>query len=233
VKREFELVVGRTEIPAVQWGPSSADIAFINLHQDEQTSIAAARQLLDGRATLMHFATDPERCLRFISAGRTLKFDPNRMFSALGAQRSLEHHNGDAPERAVAEISQLGEAVLRQLLAGKPRRVVAVHNTDEEYSIRSFIEGSPEAGSAAAVHIVPSEARHDFFLVTREKCFQFLAQAGFNVVLQASGLEDDGSLSLYCARAGIDYINAEAHPDHEARQVEMLQKAMQAPWACS
>jgi hypothetical protein len=229
VKQEFDLGIGDTDIPVRRWGLHGAAIAFINLHQDEQTSITAARQVLDGQAQLLHFASEPERCLRFVCKGRPLLFDPNRMFSERGARLTLEHRNGDAPEQAVAEVVRFGRSVLDSLFEGGPQRVIAVHNTDEDYSVNSFLDGGSEVSGAAAVHVVPGEARHDFLLVTRREAWDFLVDRGFNVVLQAPNLPDDGSLSVYCADAGVDYINVEAHPDHLERQVAMLRLAMEAP----
>ena len=64
----------------------------------------------------------------------------------------------------------------------------------------------------------------EFFYVTQKSYFSALKARGFNVVLQNNKTtEDDGSLSIYCGKRNLKYINIEAQHTHLAEQGEMLQ----------
>jgi len=62
-----------------------------------------------------------------------------------------------------------------------------------------------------------------FFYVTERKHFDGLKAKGYNVVLQNNdAVTDDGSLSVYCGRQKITYINVEAEHGHKIEQERML-----------
>jgi hypothetical protein len=50
-----------------------------------------------------------------------------------------------------------------------------------------------------------------------------LAVGRYHIVLQDNtNVTDDGSLSVFCARGGIDYVNVEAEHGHLVRQLKMM-----------
>ena len=105
--------------------------------------------------------------------------------------------------------------------------VLALHNTGDDYCIHSYAEGGEESAWTEALHLGADQHRHDFFLVTARSHFDALAAAGYNVVFER--LEDsldDGSLSVYCARRAIPYINCEARHDAPEFQQKMLRVAL-------
>jgi hypothetical protein len=71
--------------------------------------------------------------------------------------------------------------------------------------------------------------RSDFFVATEPWIFDFLRGRRFSAVLQAGAPSDDGSLSVYCARQRIPYINVEARFGHLAEQVRMLEALQELP----
>ena len=93
--------------------------------------------------------------------------------------------------------------------------VIALHNnSDGDYSARSYEKGGEFASDAAAVVIKDGSDPDDFFFVTETAVYDALRRRGYNVVLQDNRrVTDDGSLSVYCGRAGVRYINVEGSTD--------------------
>lgn len=64
---------------------------------------------------------------------------------------------------------------------------------------------------------------HEFFYTTDLRLFNSLKRK-FSIVLQDNRtVIDDGSLSIYCGRNNISYINVEAKYDCYKEQLEMLE----------
>ena len=65
--------------------------------------------------------------------------------------------------------------------------------------------------------------KDDFYFVTEYPILDQLCVGQYHAVMQSnSRMTDDGSLSVYCGRLGIPYINVEAQHGHLFRQVNML-----------
>ncbi len=117
-----------------------------------------------------------------------------------------------------------------------PEAVVAVHNNTptpagslDTFSILWYKEGGPASGDVAhkgPEHCVfEGDPSHidDLILVTEPGDYAYIRKDGrFNVALLKNNPEsDDGSLSTYCLRKGIRYINIEAqHMNSQPRQNE-------------
>ena len=104
--------------------------------------------------------------------------------------------------------------------------VIALHNnTEENYSALSYQKGGVYADDAEEVFIKHGSDPDDFFFVTERAVFDALRRRAYNVVLQDNRrATDDGSLSVYCGRAGVRYINVEAQDGHLDQQVAMLRR---------
>jgi hypothetical protein len=64
----------------------------------------------------------------------------------------------------------------------------------------------------------------DFFFVTDKNIFKFLKEKNQNVALQDNvNVTDDGSLSVYCGKNKIPYINVESEHGHFREQTRMLE----------
>ena len=97
--------------------------------------------------------------------------------------------------------------------------IIAIHNnTNGEFSAKSFNNYS----HAAKVYISKSKDPDDFFIVTQLPDFIFFKRHNQNVVLQSKSAADDGSLSIYCQKNRIPYINVEAQYGHKKQQILML-----------
>ena len=83
--------------------------------------------------------------------------------------------------------------------------------------------GHKYAADSRELYYNPKQNVHNFFFVTRPAMFNKLKKLGFNVVLQNNrSVTDDGSLSVYAAKRGINYINVEARHGALQTQIKML-----------
>lgn len=204
-------------------------LRYLNLHENEQTSVAAAIALLQHRpGTLIELRAGGGRLVSFRAGWRPYAFDPNRIFTDAGLRATLRQHGSDTP-LAHAAAQALRDGVLA-LLADAPHPrgapdlpVVALHNNGAgRYSVQAYAAGGVHAADAQAVAIHPAQAPQDFFLVTRRLLFDDLRARGFNVVLQSQHPADDGSLAVWFQQQGRAYVNVEARHGHAQEQQRML-----------
>ena len=212
----------------VRVGPVSSagrsGLRYLNLHENEQTSVEAARALLRHQpGTLIELLAGGGRLVTFRAGWRPFAFDPNRIFSDAGLRATLRQHGSDTP-LARAAVQGLRDAVLA-LLAPEPLGlpVVALHNNAAgRYSVQAYAAGGAHAADAQAHAVNPAVSPQDFFLVTRRALFDGLRARGFNVVLQSEHPWDDGSLAVWFQQQGRAYVNVEALHGHAAQQQRML-----------
>ncbi|GAB4252880.1 MAG: hypothetical protein Kow00109_28570 [Acidobacteriota bacterium] len=199
-------------------------LLFLNLHEDEATSVAAALRLVrrhGGRIVKLEHSG--ERLLTFELDGRTYRVDPNRIFTPSGVRATLERYSHPDPEAAEAAL-----AFARHLVAsfGLTRAdiIVTLHNNGEGgYAATSYLPGGEMEREAARVHLQPGTDPDDFFFVTTPELFEAVRARGCNVVLQDNAAAtDDGSLSVLAARLGVPYVNVEAQHGHLKEQLRML-----------
>ena len=215
-------MLGDTEVTLNSYSSGGGPTYFAP-HSNEATAIAAAKAVAKANGGRVFWLThgDGERNITFKLEGKTYVVDPNRMFSDKGAKASLQKLGTSSPE-ALAAVRGLAQFVLKGLFAGTVRPLVGIHNnTAGSYSAQTYIDGADKA-AAKKVYIKPGTDPDDFFFVTSQESFDTLKGRGFNVVLQASRIADDGSLSVYCQKKHVPYINVEAEVGHAAKQKEML-----------
>ena len=237
-------VAGAPLLPAAAGAASGPRLRLINLHENEATSVQAASAALAARSgELIALHGQGRRLVRFYIGWRPHAFDPNRIFTDAGLDRTLSRHGSSTPA-ARAAVRGLRDAVLGLLApsespehvpeaapvqpAARPEApVVALHNTRaSSYSIASYQPGAALAGDAQRWVCPQPNHSNDFFLVTDGDWFDALAAHGFNVVLQAMQATDDGSLSVWFAQQGRPYINVEAGFDRLDAQTRMLEAVL-------
>lgn len=203
--------------------PYSSAVSFINLHDDENTSVEAATDFLSKYGgALLQLKHTGKRNFNFILNGQSFSFDPNRIFTDKGIKATLEKQSVYQHAAAI-EVKKLADSLLKKYVDDK-KLVIALHNnTERGLSILSYKTGGFEARNAARVYINPSMNPHDFMLTTERSFFHYLKQRKLNVVLQHHKPADDGSLSVYAAKKKIRYINVEALRGHLDVQVKMLE----------
>lgn len=215
----------RTQIDIVVHTSGVAQWVLCNLHDDENTSIQAGLKLLEHHAgRLVEVRHSGERNVTFQLGGKPYLFDPNRIFTPQGIRKTLADLSA-WDEAAQQTVASFAESLLRYYQLETCRVVVALHNnTEGRYSVLNYLPSHDLAGDAAEVFIQPSRDTDDFFFVTDRRWFEALKQARMNVVLQDNQhVTDDGSLSVYCGKRNIPYVNVEAQHEHLEQQVEMLE----------
>ena len=219
-----KMTVGETEITAVIHKGKTAKPLFFNMHDDENTSVDAAKKFaakVDGK--VIEIKHDGSRLIKFALKNKQFTIDPNRIFTSVGIKKTLDNYGDTSPEAEKA-VDDFAKGLITKLFADS-KEIIALHNnTDNAYSIKSYEKGGEYEKDAAQVFIKEGNDIDDFFFVTEQKHFDALKAKGFNVALQNNQtVTDDGSLSVYCGKAKITYINVEAQHGHLAEQIKMLE----------
>lgn len=221
--KKYNLGNGILNFHSALYYPYSSAVYFINLHDDENTSVEAAKDFLSKYGgALLQLQHSGKRNFNFMLNGQSFSFDPNRIFTDKGIKATLEKQ-GVYQDAAAIEVKKLADSLLKKYVDNK-KLVIALHNnTERGLSVLSYKRGGFEARNAARVYINASMNPHDFLLTTERSFFHYLKQRKFNVVLQHHRPVDDGSLSVYAAKMKIPYINVEALRGHLDVQIKMLE----------
>ena len=199
-------------------------LAFVSVHDDEETAVEAATDVLGDRGgRLVELRHTGGREVAFRLGGMEHRLDPNRIFTPAGRKATLtalSTWSQPADDVVAAFADELLSAVGVDDVDG----LVALHNnTPDRYTAANYAPGGSLAADAARVHLRPGGDPDDFFFVTDPDLFDALAARGHSVVLQNEAtVTDDGSLSVWCGRMGIPYVNVEAEHGHRAAQAAML-----------
>ena len=149
-----------------------------------------------------------------------VKIDPNRLFSRVGAEKSIRNENpgidAQKAESALAFLDHHRDDLVHHLEPGKGNLLIALHN-NKDYSVKAEIPQSDDTS-------IPQPDRpREFFLCTDPKDFEVLKKSPYNVVLQyRKPAEDDGSLSRLAVKRGFRYVNLECGEGEMEAQLERL-----------
>lgn len=203
------------------WGDSK--VVYINLHENEQTSVVAGREVLSKNSgILIELRSKGERLISFTSGDQVFTFDPNRIFSSAGIRSTLTEYSMYDPD-AERDIASLAAAVTKTILDYQPVLIVALHNTTGDYAIDNYVKGGKLENDMADIFVNPGMNNTELFFTTDQEAFNIIKEGAYNVVLQNNNaVTDDGSLSVYCAANGLRYINSEALHGHKNEQLEMI-----------
>lgn len=193
---------------------------YIHVHHNEQTALKAAQTVVRKEGgSLITLVHSGGRNIVFHLKGERYEFDPNRIYTDTGIQKTLSQFSHYSPE-AHQEVKKLAQNIKALLPRGK--KIIAVHN-NSSYSLKDYLPGHELAHDAKALYMNPNGYFRNFYLVTKFPDYLRLKQEGFNGVLQKPAATDDGSLSIYLAKN--EYINVEAGYDQLIEQIRMLQRA--------
>jgi uncharacterized Zn-finger protein len=201
---------------------------FVNVHEDETTSIEtlAAFSLMEplDYFYIEHLKT---RRISFEMKQKSFDFDPNRIFTRKGRRKTLKDGAGGNSWRANRMVKTFAEAILKKLETGKT--VVAVHNnTDVNYSIKSYLPNGDEFQNTREVFVNREMDPDDFIYTTVKEFYDAYKERGINVILQDNRkFVNDGSLSVYCGKKGIPYINIETQKGHFDEQMHLIQVTLE------
>lgn len=211
-----------------QYG-SRLDIVFINLHDDEYTSVEAAKKILETEGgILIEIENELKRNIQFHLAGNSYRFDPNRIFSREGIGKSLSE-SGRSSSKAIDEVEKFGNRIL-QLFPEDASCIIALHNnTPELFSALNYIAGNKRSKESKKVYINPKQDADDFFLTTDNDLYEDLANYGYNTILQDNKkCTEDGSLSVYCGKKNIRYVNCETEHGKQEQYYAMIKSLVDA-----
>ena len=190
---------------------------YLRIHGNEET----ARRVLERHMETHEGIAYVIESLTRLVAVESLKLDPNRMFSRVGAEANLRLLNpGVAADRVQSALDVLDggrEKLVRALTPPKGGATIALHNNGPGYSVADETPISDQASLRE-----PGNP-HAFFLCTDARDFAVLKTSPYNAVLQQHGpKQDDGSLSRLAAARGFRYVNLEVAAGQAERQREML-----------
>lgn len=220
--------IGDSTLNVVEhWGGSRERIIFLNVHEDEVTSIETllAYAQLDSIDFfyLNHVGT---RRISFGIKNEVYNVDPNRIFTKKGRRKTLK--DGGNSSRKAKKIAKL---LAQQITVRIPEgyTVVALHNnTDVNYTIKSYLPGGDEFQNTKEIHINENMDADDFIYTTDIDFFHAFKSLNINVILQDNkSYVNDGSLSVYCGKRGIPYINIETQKGHFDEQMELMKRVLE------
>lgn len=201
---------------------ATAKILFINVHENEATSVSALRNVDQaGTYRFVWLHQNGTRRIYFNHAAEVYSVDPNRIFSHEGIVATLAQ---DSIFSRKAE--RMAKALAHEILKYVHRAdwVISLHNnTPDNYSILSYLPGGSEAANTGNIFVNDSLDPDDFIYTTDAWLFEALKAKRINVILQhAENVVEDGSLSVYCGAHGIPYANVEAEEGHLAEQQALI-----------
>ena len=209
-----------------QYG-NSTEIVCINLHDNEFTSVQAARSVLEQKGgILIKLDNNRQRVIRFRLRGKNYAFDPNRIFSRAGIEQTLRE-NSTVDLYAIEEIEKFATRLLN-LIPDEAACVVALHNnTEEAYSVKSYLPGNDREKDAREVYANDSQDVDDIIVTTDSILFKKMADQGFNSIWQHNErAKKDGSLSVFYGEKNKRYINIETQHGRLAQYIEMFGKLL-------
>lgn len=220
--------LGESTIPIklTQYG-SAMGIFYINVHDNETTSVMAARSILETRGgILLRIENNNQRLVRFRLRGLTFAFDPNRIFSRMGIEQSLKE-NGRVTEPAIDETEKFAQRIL-SMIPDSISCIIALHNnTEGAYSIRSYLPRGDRKTDAKAAIAGEKQDIDDIAFTTDGTIYLKMANYGFNSIWQDNNnAKKDGSLSVYCGENHKRYVNIETQHGNLSQYIEMLEKLL-------
>lgn len=218
------IVLGDTIIILSQeYKTESQSILFLNIHEDESTSIEAIHHF--AKTTQLNFAYlqhNKTRRIYFSAKQTTFSIDPNRIYTKKGRKASLQ------PIKLLSfKAQKIAKKLAKEIinLVNQYSIIVTMHNnTDVNYSIKSYLPGEDESQNTADVFVSKNWDADDFVYTTSKVYFDYLKQADVNVILQDNtNFVNDGSLSVYCGKKEIPYLNIEAQKGHLKEQIRLVE----------
>jgi hypothetical protein len=213
-------------LKVIQYGETTSTCC-INLHDNEATSVEAARLILEQRGgIIVKIENNAQRMICFPFKGVTYTFDPNRIFSRVGIESTLRA-TGKINPLAIIEVEKFAEHLL-QLIPDTVSCVIALHNNSNgDFSVKTYERGGKREHDASQVYADNWQDADDIVLTTDEGLFTKMSTLGYNSILQDNiNVNKDGSLSVYYGELNKRYVNIETQFGKKAQYKEMLGKLM-------
>ena len=218
---------GNLPVSVLQYGHRK-DIIAINLHDNEETSVKAAKSVFEeAGGTIIKIENNHQRVIKFRLKGVFYSFDPNRIFSRAGIEQTLRD-NKKINKEAIDEVEKFAEQLL-QLIPDSVSCIIALHNnTEQAFSIKSYLPGHDRQFDAKAVYADSLQDVDDVILTTDSLLYQQMADNHYNSIWQDNvNAKKDGSLSIFCGEKNRRYINIETQHGKLNQYREMLEKLLE------
>lgn len=199
-----------------------SSLIIVHVHDNEETAKQVAQEVLSKKGgLLLSINNNKERNVSFQYGSVQYKFDPNRIYTPEGREATLKTQS-TYNRNAAIRLQRFANYFVKKI--PKAQTIIAVHNnTNDSYSILSYLEGGSSQKDALQVYHNPEHDVDDFFLTTSLTLFNKIKEKGYNVILQDNNnAADDGSMSVYYGRRNKDYVNVEAEHGHKDQQTKML-----------
>jgi hypothetical protein len=222
--QNFSLKLGSSMVAFETIQNKTDTILFLNLHSNETTSIKAIKQVLPKYfGKFIGLRNGGKREVRLSENGMPVVFDPNRIFTQLGIGKTLRYY-ACYSESNVKLLKSFSSELIKNISMTK--HLIALHNiNDGGFSAKSTLKQKLSNKDALDVYVNPERDEDDFYYVTEKSKFDSFKKLGYNVILQDNErVEDDGSLSVWCGKNGIDYINIECQDGHLQEQIQMIRE---------
>jgi hypothetical protein len=211
----------------IQYG-EIVNTCCVNVHDDEVTSVRAARALLEQQGgILIKIENQAQRNVNFPFKGVMYSFDPNRIFSRTGIGLTLRVSKGKINPLAITEVEKFATHLL-ELIPDSVSCLIALHNnTNGDFSVKTYQPGGKRQTDAKQVYADSWQDIDDIALTTDETIYTKMAAFGYNSILQDNeNVYKDGSLSVYYGERNRRYINIETQHGKTAQYGEMLSKLL-------
>lgn len=220
-----KLSLGESSCKVLIVGKEQKFAKFISLHENEHTSIEGITNNINSstfNCKLYILKQNGDRRLKYILKGKSYFFDPNRIFSLKGIKATLLNCNKSYPSELENRVKSFSDSLLLIMdVENSKNYIIAIHNnTNDKFSVLSY----KKSRDAEQVYVNNDEDIDDFFIVTSATDYEHFKSKKLNVVLQSENAEDDGSLSIYCQKNGLKYINIEAELGHKDKQIKMIKE---------
>lgn len=218
---------GQVPVQVIRYGDRS-DLVCINVHDNERTSVEAAKSILQySGGILIRIDNRGQRVLRFRFRGQSFAVDPNRIFSREGIEQSLRENCGRFNSYVIDEI----ESFASQLLGLLPDSalILALHNnTNEAFSVKSYLPRGDREKDARQISCQENQDPDDIIITTDEALFHIMSRLGYNAIWQDNeGAKKDGSLSIWSGERGRRYINIETEHGKLQQYIEMMGRLLE------
>ena len=187
---------------------------ILHLHQNESASLKAAKDVSSelGGSVITISQAKADRYKEFKFGNFTVTFDPNRIFTDIGVEKTLV-------------FSQRGKIVEPD---GETRRMAINEIQKFRAELLSIVDAEVSLSGAKKLVVVHNNiAGNRYFHVTRKEDVKPLSAKGYSVSVEDLK-NNDGSLSVYFAlvRKSFSYTNVEAGYKDAAVQKQMLKAAL-------
>jgi hypothetical protein len=219
VPKAKRIRVAKSHFHLDKYSVPDSELVYIILHDNENTAAEVTREYIKEQGgTVYEVRAQGMREITFSLDRKEYRFDPNRIFSLEGTEKTLDNYNStnwrNKKKSIIKAISNVASKLIRCL---KGRNImIAVHNNkDGNFSVRSF------KNIAKKIYVNSKMDSDDFFIVNREEDYKYFSLHGYNVAFQDEG-ENDGSLLAWACNNDRRYINVETRHGEKEKQKEML-----------